>query len=770
MENKNNDRGNSSEQRKKLSYAKEHIKGKKYTVVRPEKRIKYTEPDNNALNAMLGTLTGGHHDTVRRFDNTSNSHNAQVYDTPDIERIQQMQKAQFIQQQLESEQKASVYVAFDGISYQPEKTHENNTYGSQPNTYDNADNAKDVANRSNEISAYPENRNISDDPQLVERLRKAQFIREQLENSTAMPAIMSYSEDDIADATVRPEPRMSEEKEHIPEQHTFGADSTIKSLSSMIPMLSDEQKADIQRSIKQKQYENRLEERIQATETTSVPIRAYNYADYHHNNTSDTANSDVLEEVGTAVSYAQSVQNADAQRMVTKPLTDAVKRSLSHTAQTAVDGTATITQSVSGTYDMQAIPYNIGMILAENEGKKLAYKIAKGEDILVEKEQARVQERMAQSKYRFVEPEKHRPKVEKRESIQEEQKRRFIKNTENKKAEVRREAEHKAKESIYLKANRKEDGLIRKIFGEDKKYHPKGKAAVIAGAGAAVMPILLLVIVVMFICAVFSWMSPHKEKVFDDSTMDYKEQELTGKEVITGYVKVVKDVYDEKQLEILSMISAMNCNHEMLDNKWLKIDENFDIESIIAIEATKKWRELQDSTNEEDSEAIPDNSEETQEDIIYHLTREDFEEVVDMTFNFDARAETRVCDLCMGEQHIEFDPDTGDFFIVTIPCIHKFLMGAGVNNLVSLAGHEGNEYYFFDKVFDKDSETYEEDKMMYDLYKEVLQKKILGTIDNPAHTIVDYSGYSEDYQRMMRVASAHGYTVMGDRATKAEEN
>jgi hypothetical protein len=257
--------------------------------------------------------------------------------------------------------------------------------------------------------------------------------------------------------------------------------------------------------------------------------------------------------------------------------------------------------------------------------------------------------------------------------------------------------------------------------------------------------------------------------------MSYKEQELTGEEVITGYVKVVKDVFDEKQLEILAMITKMNCDHDMLDNKWIKLDENFDIESIIAIEATKKWRELQDSMAEtEDEEEAPEETEapteEDAEDIIYHLTREDFEEVVDMTYNFDARAETRVCDQCAGEQQVEYDPETGEFYIITTPCVHKFLMGAGVNNLVSLVGHEGNEYYFFDKVFDKDSETYEEDKMMYDLYKEVLQKNILGTTDEPSHTIVDYSGYSEDYQRMMRVASALGYTVMGDKVTKKEDD
>ena len=568
MENKNNDRGNSSEQRKRLMYAREHMKGRKYKVLRPEQRQKYHESDENTLNTVVGTLTGSHHDTVRRFENTQKADNAQVYGTPDTEKIRQMQKARFIQKQLESEQKASVYVKLDEMSYQPEKPHDSEFYeakpnifdyeknGTQPNMYDKADHARDAADRSNGVSLYPESRTISNDPQLAERLRKAQFIREQLERNAAVSAIMSDPDEDIADATVRPEPRMSEEKEHIPEQHTFGADNTINStLSSMIPTLSDEQKADIQRSIKQKQYENRLEEHRQTTETITTPTPINYYADYHHNNTSDTSKSDALDEVSAVVSYAQSVQTADIQSMVTKPVTDVVKRSLSHTAETVVDGTATITQSVSGTDDMQAIPYNIGMILAENEGKKLAYKLAKGEDILVEKEQARVQERMAQSKYRFVEPEKHRPKVEKRESIQEEQKRRFIKSTENKKAEVCREAEHKAKESIYLKANRKEDGLIGKILGEDKKYHPKGKAAVIAGAGAAVLPILLLVIVVMFICAVFSWLDPHEEKLYDSTNKEYKTQALENDaETLQGYVSLIQDIFDEKQLEVLQIV------------------------------------------------------------------------------------------------------------------------------------------------------------------------------------------------------------------------
>lgn len=47
-------------------------------------------------------------------------------------------------------------------------------------------------------------------------------------------------------------------------------------------------------------------------------------------------------------------------------------------------------------------------------------------------------------------------------------------------------------------------------FGDEKKYHPKGKGAVITGAAAAIIPVILIIIVIMFICALFAWASPHK--------------------------------------------------------------------------------------------------------------------------------------------------------------------------------------------------------------------------------------------------------------------
>lgn len=777
MEKDRNDRGNSSNQRKKLSYAKEHIKGRKFRVVRPENRSKYLESDNTAINAVLGTITGGHHDAMRSFSDTVNYPNTQVNSTvDDPDKVRQMQKARFIQQQLESEQITSSYDSCYDYSEESVKTQNSDTYGTQPNI----SGTKPEHNEAGVSNENAKSKGISDDPIFVDRYRKAQFIRESLLRESKAAAFAAYDTDDhaenIYDTHESMADRCSNSNEDTYEQSLVAAEPTnsISVALSAAPVITDDIKQYIIRGIKSAHFKDRLEERrreqaVEKTEESPTLPLQYMQAYHHNSDENDDSHGDITSPIDAAASYISTVQSGNAQTMVAKPVTDIMKHHMGEGAA-VTDSIKQTANSVASSDSMQAVPFNIGMILAENEGKKLAYKIAKGEDILAEKEQVRVQERMAQSKYHFVEPDKHVSKVEKRETIQQEQKRRFIKSTENKKAEVRREAEHKAKENIYLKANRKENGLIGKIFGDDKKNHTKGKGAVIAGAAAAVIPILLMVVIVMFICALFSWASPYKEKLFDDSSMSYKEKELSGEKVITGYIDLIKDIYDEKQLDILARIAMMGCDHEMLDNRWIKLDENFDIESIIAIEAAKKWREIQDSMKDsEENEEPVEISEEDAEDIIYHLTREDFEEVVELTFNFDARAETKTCDLCDGEETTVEDPDTGETDTITTPCVHKFLMGSGVNNLVSIAGHDGGEYYFFDQVFDKDSETYEEDKMMYDLYREALQKQFIGTTGKPSHTIVDYSGYGADYQRMLKVAEAHGYEINGDEVKRIEE-
>ena len=228
---------------------------------------------------------------------------------------------------------------------------------------------------------------------------------------------------------------------------------------------------------------------------------------------------------------------------------------------------------------------------------------------------------------------------------------------------------------------------------------------------------------------------PRMDKKTSNSYIDVG---LEGEEVLTGYVDVVRDIYDEKQLEILETITRLECDSDSLENKFIKLEECFDIESIIALEAAKKWREVQ---NSEDSSG---------DDKVYHLTREDFEEVIVKTYSLDFRVETSSSDE---------ETETGED---EEPVVTKDLTGHGVVNFSQLAGHEGAEYYFFDMFFDKTSETYEEDKMMYDFYTEVIRSHILGTPEEPSHTLVDYESSEEDFGRMTDCADAKGYIVNDD--------
>ena len=56
-----------------------------------------------------------------------------------------------------------------------------------------------------------------------------------------------------------------------------------------------------------------------------------------------------------------------------------------------------------------------------------------------------------------------------------------------------------------------------------------------------------------------------------------------------------------------------------------------------------------------------------------------------------------------------------------------------------------------------------------DLFREILQKNLLGTVEEPSHTIVDYENSSDDYERMCECAEAKGYMIVGDKVMKLEE-
>ena len=176
---------------RKHSFAKSHLKGKKYTVVRPKPTEPLQANDDTALNAALETIAGGHHDTVRRNDDFHDR--AQVYDTADSERRRQLQKAMYIRQQLvEEESRPYLYDDISDIrdtrvsSYEHEKPAES--------TVPEKDRRTD-----REKAIMGEYRSRIADPETIDRMRKAQFLKEQLEKNAAVSAMAAYADEDIHD-------------------------------------------------------------------------------------------------------------------------------------------------------------------------------------------------------------------------------------------------------------------------------------------------------------------------------------------------------------------------------------------------------------------------------------------------------------------------------------------------------------------------------------------------------------------------------------------
>lgn len=781
---------------KRFYFAKQRQTKKKYRIAQSLKQPQ--KNNDNSIEIVLGTLTGGHSENRERpyERHTVNTTSITSADRPEKSAKQrQMRKAMYLRERLSQENDVSEYIYannqdrnddYSRYDYCSEKTEiyedisGNADYMTNPvSSEENKDRRTDAEKR-----YYDKRPAVSDDPAAVQRIYRAKYIKENLERESSLSAIMAYRYDDEhdyeqADDIISP-------KEDI---CNITPNDTVESVNDVMrigeaPVLSDDVKDNIARLIKQKHLVQRIEDRRDRyaahKEYSQDHIKQENGQDcsddvifgfYRYDFGQDIPDNerldipdDVRKETIDADSllFADKIHHENVSEQQEYPLPRKMESGVNAVSDNAVKYISSVKQAADSTGrsdSAQAVPYNIGMILAQNEGKKIAYQLVKGEETLAEKERSHVAERMSQSRFHFVDPESYKPKVEPRETIREEQKRKFIKNSEIKRAEVRREAEQKVKENIYVKANSKESGgIIKAIFGE-RVYSPKGKGVVIAGAVCAVIPVILIVIISIFVCSLFSWLAPHNESLFDNESGSYQEVDLDGNEVITGYINVIRDIFDEKQLEILAELSTLEYDHDEMDNRYIKLEESFDAECIMALAAVRKQRRL--SGYDEDSEAS--------EDIVYHLTRKDFEDIVESTFTLEYSIETRECDICEPDVITATDPETGDVTeIGTGSEVHTFLTGSGVVNISQLANN--SEYFFFDQFITCGSEHYEEDRALYDFYCEVLHDYFLGTADESSHTIVDYSIGTEDRERMNQCAEIKGYTIEDDYVVKVDES
>ena len=129
-----------------------------------------------------------------------------------------------------------------------------------------------------------------------------------------------------------------------------------------------------------------------------------------------------------------------------------------------------------------------------------------------------------------------------------------------------------AKESAKLRAKvqfyKEEKGLIKSasitknIKQSIKNISKKigkvtlqmGKKAIVGIITSALPVLLVLLIIMMVLIALFSWMTPHTETLYDDTTKSYATIEVEDeKDVLEGYIHHIRDYFDKKQLEILEV-------------------------------------------------------------------------------------------------------------------------------------------------------------------------------------------------------------------------
>lgn len=83
----------------------------------------------------------------------------------------------------------------------------------------------------------------------------------------------------------------------------------------------------------------------------------------------------------------------------------------------------------------------------------------------------------------------------------------------------------------------------------------KTSATIIAAAGGVLFPILGIVVIIIVITALFSWIIPHEENIYNESNNTWEAVMVeTNEEILKGYIKHIQDYFDKKQLEILEVI------------------------------------------------------------------------------------------------------------------------------------------------------------------------------------------------------------------------
>lgn len=196
------------------------------------------------------------------------------------------------------------------------------------------------------------------------------------------------------------------------------------------------------------------------------------------------------------------------------------------------------------------------------------------------------------------------------------------------------------------------------------------------------------------------------------------------------------------------------------ENKWIKLNEEMDCETIIALAAIRKFQKLENgdtqadnseqtegiSEKQDNNEKISNESEEIDISDIFYLTDEDLRSVIKASYEFwfeyhyVAECPKADCD----RMFVGFDPGHWEYFHSDDEdhTGHTVLVGSVLN------WTDYGEDFYMKKIIDFKVPTYEDDLEIYKAYKEYISEQ-LGSVNEetgefiPSHNPIDYSNEEE---------------------------
>ena len=352
-----------------------------------------------------------------------------------------------------------------------------------------------------EIPFLPQTENKSEksvvkDPLLAERLKKAAYIKENLEKENLIDTLSSTEEQETEKAE-------TSDKEDIPEEDTKEPQETeqaeIEDIPEYVPNNGD--KENYIKDFSQSQYTDRRKNR---QHTSSGVNKA---AEFTSEMVSAVQSGNVAEMISMPVKYALKDKLPEIRGMKTaKKVSGAVQNS---------DGVGSAAASV-------------GMTFAVDRTKQYVFRKFSGTPEI----------HVKRKKYRFIDR-----KADNFKSI--ERKANSVKKFVEQKFNKER-IKRKKKGEIFKKKNK---DVLAKTTKSAGKYLAKGKLTkkLISFAIPLFLPLFIVLILIIAVCSLFSWVSPFEYSLAGDESEEPQKAAETEAEILDGYTLMEQNFLDVSQ-------------------------------------------------------------------------------------------------------------------------------------------------------------------------------------------------------------------------------